>query len=120
MLLARLPAYCIAVSVLAGCLSLGSLESQTPQVQREVSGDYFTIAECTKARQSAMLPPGSRLDLLHDRARGEATVTWSTDIGAYQAYAFKAGANGHTTLKVYSTTAVPEDRLLIVQQCSAS
>lgn len=119
-MIGRLALYGIAVSCLAGCLSLGSLESQTPQVQREVSGDYFTIAECTKARQSAMLPPGSRLDLLHDRARAEATVTWSTEIGAYQAYAFKGGSNGNTTLKVYSTTAVPEDRLLIVQQCAAS
>lgn len=106
--------------VLSACVSLGDLETQTPQQQLELKGNYYAIAECTKARQATGVPPGSRIDLLHDSARKEATVTWSTDLGAYQVYAFKGAGEGPTVLKIYSTVALPEQRVQIAVQCAQS
>lgn len=82
-------------------MSMGNLTEETPIYTGELRGNYYDLAECTKA-QHAKTAPMVRIDLLHDKKHQEATVTWNHDFGAMNAFVFKEVDPSHTRLTAYS------------------
>lgn len=105
-----------SAAMLAGCMSIGNLTEQTPIYTGELSGNYYDLAECTKAQHSKTAPM-VRIDLLHDKAQQEATVTWSHDFGAMNAFVFKQLDSAHTRLTAYSAVSNGQGLVKYAEDC---
>lgn len=109
-------ASCLA---LGGCVSISDLSQEKPTYTGELSGNYFDLAECTKAQHSRAAPM-VRIDLLHDKPQKEATVTWNHEFGAMNAFVFKEIDPTHTRLTVYSAVANSEGLVRYSESCQPS
>lgn len=115
---ARLFLAVAAATTLAGCMSLTNLNQYPPAYTGPMKGNYYDLAECAKARQSKEVTPGSRIDLLHDKAATEAIVTWSTDLGTFNAFVFKSTAPNQTELTVYAALGLPQRLTDLTLSCA--
>lgn len=101
---------------LSGCVSLSSLETETPVYTGSMAGNYYDLAECAKAKQSKAVPM-IRIELLHDKAAKEATVTWNHEFGAINAFVFKAEGPERTKLAIYAASALGEGWINLTKSC---
>jgi hypothetical protein len=88
----------------------------TPAYTGDVQGDYFDLAECSKAAQAKAIPM-IRIDLTRDRKRCKAMVTWSHELGVSTALVFKDIGEGKTRLTIFSAYANSADLAKYTKQC---
>ena len=105
-----------AAAAMGGCVSMGDLSREKPIYSGELTGNYLDLAECTK-NQHARVAPYARVDLLHDKVKKEATVTWSHDFGTMNAFVFHELDQSHTTLTAYSAVSDKTALIKYAEEC---
>lgn len=107
-----------AAGLLSGCVSMSNLSESVPTYTGEFVGNYYDLAECTKATQAKAVPM-IRMDLIHDKKQREATVTWNHEFGTMTALVFKEVDANHARLAIYSATANSAALAKYTEQCAA-
>lgn len=98
---------------------MGDLSKETPYYSGDLNGNYYDLAECTKAQQAKAFPM-VRMDLLHDKASKEATVTWNHEFGAMNAFVFRGVDATHTRLNAYSAVSSNQALVKFAEGCQAA
>ncbi len=109
----------IPLAALTGCMSLGNLDQYPVRYSGDLKGNYYDLAECSKARQTKLVPM-VRIELLHDKPAKEAVVSWNHEFGMLNAFIFKGVDQDHTKLTVYTAGSMNDSWIELTKGCQES